>query len=72
MTESSRVNLLLQKKRKLQYENESLIKNEKNWDEIEESEEIEDIENSEKEDKEVKQDKNKFCLYCDLFKIFDV
>ena len=71
LTEINGVNLLLQKKRKLQYENESLIKCEKNLDGIERSEEIEDIENSEKEDKEVKQDKKKFCLYCDLFKIFD-
>ena len=75
LTEVNGVNLLLQKKRKLQYENESLIKKEKN--EIKENnisfEEEEEIDGSKsfEENKYIKSEKKKFCLYCDFFKIFD-
>lgn len=78
LTEINGVNLLLQKKRKLQYDKESLIKNdffEKNENDddsnnIEENEEIEENENY-GGNKEKDEEKKKFCLYCDLFKIFD-
>ena len=74
LTEVNGVNLLLQKKRKLQYENESLIKKEKN--EIKENNisfEEEEIDGSKsfEENKYIKSEKKKFCLYCDFFKIFD-
>ena len=76
LTEVNGVNLLLQKKRKLQYELESIIKNEKDnqnessLNDKENSEESEDLECLHG-NKEIKQEKKKFCLYCDLFKIFD-
>ena len=72
LTEVNGVNMLLQKKRKLQYEKESLIKS----DFLNESfdNDVDSKENKEKEKKELikKNIKNKkFCLYCDLFKIFE-
>ena len=78
LTEINGVNILLQKKRKLQYDKESLIKNgfleknenDNNSNDIEENEEIEENENYEKK-KDKDEEKKKFCLYCDLFKIFD-
>ena len=69
LTEINGVNSLLQKKRKLQYENESLIKNNKE-DSIKEKEDDMDIK-EEGKNHEIKEDKKKFCLYCDFFKIFD-
>ena len=69
LTEINGVNSLLQKKRKLQYENESLIKNNKE-DSIKEKEDGMDIK-EEGKNHEIKEDKKKFCLYCDFFKIFD-
>ena len=73
LTEINGINLLLQKKRKLQYESESLVKIEDKDKAIldENEEEIEDLQSLEKEKKETKGEKKKFCLYCDLFKIFD-
>ena len=73
LTEINGINLLLQKKRKLQYESESLVKIENKDKTIldENEEEIEDLQSLEKEKKETKGEKKKFCLYCDLFKIFD-
>ena len=71
------VNSLLQKKRKLQYENESIIKDNKdNKDKKEESiKDNEDNENIEEENSDrniqINEKKKKFCLYCDFFKIFD-
>lgn len=69
LTEINGVNSLLQKKRKLQYENESLIKNNKE-DSIKEKEDDMDIK-EEGKNHEINEDKKKFCLYCDFFKIFD-
>ena len=69
LTEINGVNSLLQKKRKLQYENESLIKNNKE-DSIKEKEDDMDIK-EEGKNHEIKEKKKKFCLYCDFFKIFD-
>ena len=69
LTEINGVNSLLQKKRKLQYENESLIKNNKE-DSIKEKEDDMDI-REEGKNHEINEDKKKFCLYCDFFKIFD-
>ena len=74
LTEINGVNLLLQKKRKLQYDNESLIKNDffeknENDNNLDDSAENEEIEENEKNKENNK--KKKFCLYCDLFKIFD-
>ena len=74
LTEINGVNLLLQKKRKLQFEHESIIKddinNEKYEEDIEEKEEDENKclcnNNDNKENKN-----KKFCLYCDFFKIFE-
>ena len=77
LTEVNGVNSLLQKKRKLQYENESIIKDNKdNKDKKEESiKDKEDNENIEEENSdknmEINEKKKKFCLYCDFFKIFD-
>ena len=75
LTETNGINLLLQKKRKLQYESESLVKiddKDKNRiNENEEDEEVEDLQSFEKENKEIKDENKKFCLYCNLFKIFD-
>ena len=74
LTEVNGVNSLLQKKRKLQYQNESIIKDnkDKNEDSIKDEEENENIEedNSDK-NMEINEKKKKFCLYCDFFKIFD-
>ena len=72
LTEINGVNLLLQKKRKLQFEHESVIKddinNEKDEEDIEEKEENKCLcDNNENKDNKNK----KFCLYCDLFKIFE-
>ena len=69
LTEINGVNSLLQKKRKLQYENESLIKDNKE-DSIKEKEDDMDIK-EEGKNHEINEDKKKFCLYCDFFKIFD-
>ena len=73
LTEINGINLLLQKKRKLQYESESLVKIENKDKTIldENEEEIEDLKSLEKEKNETEEEKKKFCLYCDLFKIFD-
>ena len=73
LTEINGINLLLQKKRKLQYESESLVKIEDKDKTIldENEEEIEDLKSLEKEKNETEEEKKKFCLYCDLFKIFD-
>ena len=73
LTEINGINLLLQKKRKLQYESESLVKIEDKDKAIldENEEEIEDLKSLEKEKNETEEEKKKFCLYCDLFKIFD-
>ena len=69
LTENNGINLLLQKKRKLQYESESIIKNEKNEDNSSDMENEKD--NLAKNNNKNKNEKKKFCLYCDLFKIFD-
>ena len=69
LTENNGINLLLQKKRKLQYESESIIKNEKNEDNSSDMENEKD--NLAKNNNKNKKEKKKFCLYCDLFKIFD-
>ena len=75
LTETNGINLLLQKKRKLQYESESLVKiddkDKNSINENEEEEEVEDFQSFEKENKEIKEENKKFCLYCNLFKIFD-
>ena len=73
LTETNGINVLLQKKRKLQYESESLVKiDDKDKNSINENEEeVEDLQNFEKENKEIKDENKKFCLYCNLFKIFD-
>ena len=73
LTETNGINILLQKKRKLQYESESLVKiDDKDKNSINENEEeVEDLQNFEKENKEIKDENKKFCLYCNLFKIFD-
>ena len=84
LTEINGVNVLLQKKRKLQYEHESLIKTDNiNQD----SESDSDSEGGKSENKneinintinEIKEEKEKivekknFCLYCDIFKVFDI
>ena len=73
LTEVNGVNSLLQKKRKLQYENESIIKDDKDKKDepINNKEDNEEIEGENSiEQKEIKE-KKKFCLYCDFFKIFD-
>ena len=75
LTEVNGVNLLLHKKRKIQYEKESLIKSD-NLNESfdnESNNNIDSKQNNDTEKKEIINDnKNKkFCLYCDLFKIFD-
>ena len=71
LTEVNGVNSLLQKKRKLQYENESLIKDKKE-NNIKDNENNEDIqEENTSKNLEISEDKKKFCLYCDFFKIFD-
>ena len=88
LTEINGVNVLLQKKRKLQFEKESLIKSddlnqEKSDEDNEEQNEDDDDEINKNTKKEIqisldnelteeKKDKKKFCLYCDLFKIFDI
>jgi len=70
LTEVNGVNSLLQKKRKLQYENESIIKDDKDKKDepINNKEDNEEIEGE--NSIEIKE-KKKFCLYCDFFKIFD-
>ena len=88
LTEVNGVNVLLQKKRKLQYENESLIKSD-NINQIQEQESDSEsvinncndnnkinisekiIENNEIE-KGILNEKKNFCLYCDVFKVFDI
>jgi superfamily II DNA/RNA helicase len=81
LTEINGVNILLQKKRKLQFEKESLIK-----EDINQKDEENDKRKSEKNDKlernEIKDNilinerinnkKKHFCLYCNFMKIFDV
>ena len=78
LTEINGVNLLLQKKRKLQFEKESLIKEDNlikdsSKDDEEEDNSKKDINVNIKENKYIKNicEKKSFCLYCDLFKIFD-
>ena len=73
MTEVNGVNLLLQKKRKMQYEKESLIISENLNQDSEDNDENE-IDNNKNNNitNEKNEIKKKFCLYCDLFKIFDV
>ena len=77
LTEVNGVNLLLQKKRKIQYEKESLIQFDNINNASEDSNQNEDKNNSNKIIKndeltnEKKEDNKKFCLYCDLFKIFN-
>ena len=71
LTEVNGINSLLKKKRKLQYENESLIKDKKE-NNIKNNENNEDIqEENTSKNMEINEDKKKFCLYCDFFKIFD-
>ena len=94
LTEINGVNVLLQKKRKFQYENESLIKsdniNDINQNQDSNSEEDININNSNddnknncnnniniindnnEEEKEKNSKNKKFCLYCDIFKVFDI
>ena len=77
LTEINGVNILLQKKRKLQFENESLIKEDIN---LKEKNKIK--KNEKLERKEIKEnilinerpnsEKKSFCLYCNFMKIFDV
>ena len=72
LTEINGVNLLLQKKRKLQYEKESLIisDNLNQYSEEHNNEKELDKKNNDIIN-EKNENKNKFCLYCDLFKVFD-
>ena len=81
LTEINGVNILLQKKRKLQFEKESLIK-----EDINQKDEENDKRKSEKNDKlerneikdnillneRINNEKKHFCLYCNFMKIFDV
>ena len=73
LTEVNGVNLLLQKKRKIQYEKESLIISD-NLNQNSEDNDENEIDNNKNSNiiNEKKEIKKKFCLYCDLFKIFDV
>ena len=78
LTEINGVNILLQKKRKLQFENESLIKEDINLKEKDKSEKNDKLERNEiKEnilinERSNSQKKKNFCLYCNFMKIFDV
>lgn len=85
LTEINGVNILLQKKRKLQFENESLIKDDMNSKDEEKDKgnreennklEFNGIDKNEIKDNKITErtnnEKKKFCLYCNLMKIFDV
>ncbi len=77
LTEINGVNILLQKKRKLQFENESLIKEDINLKEKNKIKKNEKLERNEiKENILINErpnsEKKSFCLYCNFMKIFDV
>jgi len=85
LTEINGVNILLNKKRKLQFENESLIKEDIKLNNEEKEDKRKNEENDKLEFNEIETKDNKilinektnnenknFCLYCNFMKIFDV